>query len=83
MVLNCPGGAVVCWWVSAPQHWAVPSVRSAHEWSSPTAMAVKLPAGGVDSPSKSLPQHWAVPSVRTAQVWATPAAMARNDGASS
>jgi hypothetical protein len=69
----------------SPQHLAVPSVSTAHEWSVPTItlVAVVMPETStgvvrsvvVPSPSWPLsfsPQHFTLPSVSKAQEWVIP-----------
>ena len=69
----------------SPQHFAVPSVSTAHEWSVPaiTLVVVVMPetsTGVVRSvvvPSPSWPlsfshQHFTLPSVSKAQEWVIP-----------
>ena len=72
----------------SPQHFAVPSVSTAHEWSNPrtTLVAVVIPETStgvvrsvvVPSPSWPLllkPQHFTLPSVSTAHEWEPPRAI--------
>src|SRR5947208_9473976 len=72
----------------SPQHFTVPSPRSAHVCPSPVTslVAVRPPTGRVGSrterlskvpspscPNQFCPTHWSVPSGRRTQVWYPPA----------
>ena len=62
------GGTVAWWSKSEPQQTAAPSTRTPQACWRPAVTWVKLPGGGVDSPSSLAPQQAIAPLVRTAHL---------------
>ena len=66
--MKAPAGGSLSLRLLAPQHTALPSVRSAQLWSSPLESQAKEPSGGKAASELTLsPQHVMLPSAPSPQ----------------